>query len=96
MEQLERIEYMENILDGAASAVAELRTALERYVGLTDRLEELSEYYGSELWMADFEADEAGLLPEDLKRGVLSEDAVYTLLEENRELLEELSGFAQM
>lgn len=96
MEQLERIEYMENILDEAASAVAELRAALERYVGLTDRLEELSEYYGSELWMADFEADEAGLLPEDLKRGVLSEDAVYALLEENRELLEELSGFAQM
>jgi len=96
MEQLERIEYMENILDEAASAVAELRAALERYAGLTDRLEELSEYYGSELWMADFEADEAGLLPEDLKRGVLSEDAVYALLEENRELLEELSGFAQM
>ena len=96
MEQLERIEYMENILDEAASAVAGLRAALERYVGLTDRLEELSEYYGSELWMADFEADEAGLLPEELKRGVLSEDAVYALLEENRELLEELSGFAQM
>lgn len=96
MEQLERIEYMENILDEAASAVAGLHAALERYVGLTDRLEELYEYYGSELWMADFEADEAGLLPEDLKRGVLSEDAVYALLEENRELLEELSGFAQM
>lgn len=96
MEQLERIEYMEKILDEAASAVAGLRAALERYAVLSDRLEELSDYYGSELWMADFEADEAGLLPQDLKRGVLSEDGVYELLEENRELLEELSGFAQM
>ena len=27
-------------------------------------------------------ADEAGLLPKDLKRGVLSEDGIYNLLEE--------------
>ena len=30
---------------------------------------------------------EAGKLPKDLKRGVLSEDAVYDLITENRELL---------
>ena len=29
----------------------------------------------------DFAADEAGLLPKDLKRGVLSEDDIYLLLE---------------
>ena len=33
---------------------------------------ELSKYYGSELWKQDFAADEAGILPRDLKRGVLS------------------------
>ena len=37
--------------------------------------------------MQDFEDDEAGKIPRDLKRGVLSEDAVYDLLTENRELL---------
>ena len=46
----------------------------------------LSEYYGSTAWMRDYEADEAGKLPADLKRGVLSEDAVYDLLEDNHEL----------
>lgn len=41
----------------------------------------LSEYYGSAAWKRDFAADEAGLLPQDLKRGVLSEDGVYDLIE---------------
>ncbi len=37
--------------------------------------------------MKDFEADEAGKLPSDLKRGVLSEDAVYDLIIDNRDLV---------
>ena len=41
---------------------------------------ELSKYYGSELWKQDFAADEAGNLPPDLKRGVLSEDGIWNLL----------------
>ena len=36
--------------------------------------------------MNDYELDESGLLPKELKRGVLSEDAVYDLLEEAEEL----------
>lgn len=40
--------------------------------------------------MDDFEADEAGLLPADLKRGVLSEDAVYDLIVGHRELMTRL------
>lgn len=43
-------------------------------------LQELTEYYGNGRWMVDYETDEAGLLPSDLKRGVLSEDGVYNLL----------------
>lgn len=49
----------------------------------------LEEYYQSPLWRADFEADEAGLLPEDLPRGVLSEDAVYNVLAEYEDTLGE-------
>ena len=37
-------------------------------------------------WMKDFEADEAGKLPADLKRGVLSEDAVYDLITDHHAL----------
>ena len=42
----------------------------------------LSEYYEGALWRRDFEADEAGMLPPQLRRGVLSEDAVYDVLSE--------------
>ena len=44
------------------------------------------DYYESGLWRTDFEADEAGELPADLKRGVLSEDAVYDLITDETEL----------
>ena len=56
------------------------------------QFKKLSDYYGSSRWMKDFEADEAGKLPRDLKRGVLSEDAVWDLLSENRELCERLAA----
>ncbi|WP_231488224.1 DUF4298 domain-containing protein [Prevotella sp. MA2016] len=47
---------------------------------------ELSKYYGSELWKQDFAADEAGILPSDLKRGVLSEDGIWNLFSDYREI----------
>jgi hypothetical protein len=67
-EQIERITYYENIMQQAENGSHEL-------------LEELSDYYGSPAWKRDFAADEAGLLPNNLKRGVLSEDGIYDLLE---------------
>jgi hypothetical protein len=42
----------------------------------------LRQYMDSGLWKEDFEADERGELPRDLKRGVLSEDGLWNLLEE--------------
>ena len=44
-------------------------------------LGELVQYYESGQWLRDYELDEQGLLPPDLKRGVLSQDGVYNLLE---------------
>ncbi len=41
----------------------------------------------------DYEADCAGNLPQDLKRGVLSQDAVYDLLAENDRLLNHIDIF---
>lgn len=49
---------------------------------LTSSFSTLEAYYTSPAWRTDFEADEACLLPSDLKRGVLSEDGIYNLLEE--------------
>ena len=67
--------------------VEALANALEDYASIQAKIHRLSKYYGSDQWMQDYADDEAGKLPRDLKRGVLSEDAVYDLLTENRELL---------
>ena len=87
MTQIERIAQMEEYLDASADAAEKLGAALDEYEAVQKQYKKLSDYYGSTLWMKDFEADEAGKLPADLKRGVLSEDAVYDLIIENRDLV---------
>ncbi len=80
MEQIERIQYYEEILDEANKAVSDLSKAIEQYETVKARIIELEAYYGSNTWRRDYEDDEAGKLPADLKRGVLSQDAVYDML----------------
>lgn len=87
MEQIERIQEMEQCLDASEQAIRELSEALSAFEEVQPRFRRLSDYYGSDLWMRDYEDDEVGRLPKELKRGVLSEDTVYDLLTENRELL---------
>ena len=86
MDQIKRIEKMEKRLDASASAVLRMTEALDEYENTYKAYKELADYYGSGLWMKDYEDDEKGVLPKDLKRGVLSEDAVYDLICENHEI----------
>ena len=60
---------------------------MDKYEKIQSKYYKLENYYGSSKWMDDFEADEAGKIPADLKKGVLSEDAVYDLLTYHRELM---------
>ena len=87
MNRIERITQMEECLDVSAAAVKKLGDALDEYEAAQKKYKKLSDYYGGAQWMKDYEADEAGRLPRDLKRGVLSEDAVYDLIIENRDLV---------
>nr|WP_325212114.1 DUF4298 domain-containing protein [uncultured Oscillibacter sp.] len=80
MNQIERITHMENILNEAEAAAAGLGRALDRWAALREGLAELEAYYSGGQWMRDYDDDAAGKLPQDLRRGVLSEDAVYNLL----------------
>lgn len=86
MEQTERISRMERFLVEASAAAAALDQALDRHVAAQAGLTELEAYYEDGRWMEDFNADAAGRLPPELKRGVLSEDAVYDLLTSSMEL----------
>ena len=90
MEQTERIRQMEQRLDRASAAVMELSAALDKYEEAQEGIAALGGYYVSEDWKQDFADDEAGLLPQGLKRCVLSEDGIWNTLEENKELQEKL------
>ena len=94
MKQIERITYMEQILDEATEAVSSLSEALEKYSAIQNKLQELIAYYSSEQWRQDFDDDSAGKIPSNLKRGVLSEDAVYNLLTDTTDLKEHLKELA--
>ena len=85
-EQLKRIRRMERHLDTAAAAVKRLSAALDKWEAAQEAIAALDEYYGSDLWRKDFADDEAGRLPQDLKRGVLSEDGIWNLLTDVHDL----------
>ncbi len=87
MEQTERIRHMEQCLTHASKAVMNLSVALDQYVEAKHALQQLSDYYGSEVWKQDFADDETGRLHEDLSRGVLSEDGIWNVLEDNKDVL---------
>ncbi|MBR6858121.1 MAG: DUF4298 domain-containing protein [Bacteroidales bacterium] len=82
MEQIERIQHFEMLLDRVAPVLGNLEEALDAFEGIQDDVKELAAYYEDD-WREDFEADEAGKLPKDLKRGVLSEDGIYDVLSEH-------------
>ena len=81
---------MERKLDRALAAVKRLSVALDKWEAVQDDIATLEAYYGNGEWRKDFEDDEAGRLPEDLKRGVLSEDGIWNLLTDCKDLKERL------
>ncbi len=86
MTQQKRIEEMELKLNASSKAIRDLEKALKEYNKAQEDIRELASYYSSKEWKQDFEADEKGKLPKDLKRGVLSEDGIYNLLDKNIEV----------
>lgn len=79
---IERIEKMERLLDEIAAINEENPERIAKDPEIQGKIQLLENYLGSGQWMHDFECDERGELPADLKRGVLSEDALYNLLAE--------------
>ena len=70
LDRIERVEKYEKLFDEASASWDK------------EKLRLLDDYYTSGQWQEDYEADERGELPPDLKRGVLSQDALYDLLAE--------------
>ena len=91
-EQIKRIKKYERIYDRALSSLKRYNEAAERLERLMPDIKELISYYESEKWREDFDTDERGELPPDLKRGVLSEDGVYNMIEELDEVMKKIKN----
>lgn len=84
--QIRRITHYERALRTARSIMDLASRSHEDTVRLKEKIRLLSDYYASDDWKQDFADDEAGLLPKDLRRGVLSEDGIDHILERYKEL----------
>ena len=78
---------MEDRYDEVTRVLAGLEEAVGGYEDFKDELEILRDYMDSGEWKDDYEADEAGQVPSDLKRGVLSEDGLYNLLHDAEQII---------
>ena len=77
---IDRIRQMEACFDALQQALAQ-DPAADNEPWFESELQTLLAYYEGGQWLYDYTLDEAGLLPPDLKRGVLSQDAVYNFME---------------
>ena len=76
---IERIEYLEKIFDEVKASFNSDKNFLEDKK-MEVKVSLLTQYLESGQWLRDFELDEKGELPKELKRGILSEDGLYNLI----------------
>lgn len=77
----DRIRQMELLFDALQEAARENPAVIHRDPEFQKDLQNLKQYYESGQWLRDYALDELGLLPQNLKRGVLAQDAVYNFLD---------------
>ena len=81
-ERIQRIIKMERCFDKLLEAKTRTPELLHSSEKLREQIQMLNEYYQSGAWLQDYESDERGELPRNLKRGILSQDALYDLFSE--------------
>ncbi len=89
-ERIERIKKMEEKLDNVQPKLNSFEESLNNIKNVIQDVKILSEYYSSKEWKEDFQADEDGKIPKDIKRGVLGEDTLYNLLDQFKEIGENM------
>ena len=91
--RIAKIEKLENDFDLVRSVANDMDEALYNFAAVQRRIERLFQYQESGEWQKDFEADEKGELPKNMKRGILSEDALDELLTDVTLLRERMKEF---
>jgi len=79
-EVIARVKQMEQYMDEVLAILEKCPVSIKDDESIKMKIAELENYQESGKWLLDYEYDERGELPSDLKRGVLSEDMLYNLL----------------
>ena len=88
---IERIIKNEERLDNITTSINNLEKALEDFKKNKKDLNLLNKYYGSKNWFNDKDDYESNKIPK-IKAGVLSEDAVWNMNEDIKELIIEMQS----
>ncbi|MBQ3973968.1 MAG: DUF4298 domain-containing protein [Lachnospiraceae bacterium] len=86
----QHIYEMESILGRALQKMDDLERKISEFEAFQTQIRRLEAYYTGPQWKEDYAMEEAGKFPEKLRRGVLSQDGIWNMLERNSEMLERL------
>lgn len=81
-----RIKRMEQYMDEVQKVLRADPDSIHTEALIQEMLQELNQYMDDGKWLQDYDCDERGELPTELKRGVLAQDTLYELLCEIKEL----------
>ncbi|MCI6609220.1 MAG: DUF4298 domain-containing protein [Ezakiella sp.] len=82
MDRAQNIREMEKIFDKHNELIKKLSEFLDEFESDLGAYEKLKQYYGSKTWQEDKDDYDKGKY-ENIKAGVLSEDAIYNLIADN-------------
>ncbi|UPQ85085.1 DUF4298 domain-containing protein [Ignavigranum ruoffiae] len=85
-QRIEWVEYMEAVKDRRWQLVKTLDQALSQLVESEEDYQRLLDYYGSQEFRQDMDDSNQGIIPAEVKQGVLSEDEVFNLVGANYDL----------
>lgn len=86
---IERIKINEERLDNVLLCINNINNALKEYQNNINNIKELNKYYGSRKWFDDKENYENKKI-ENIKAGILSEDTVWNMNEDLKNMMEDM------
>ena len=93
--RVERITRYETMLNEVTEVLRKAEQAIDEYEAVRPKVEALEKYYTSPTWKRDFKASEEGKLPADLPAGVLSEDGINDVLDDDLTLREKMKALSK-
>lgn len=79
-ENIKRVRYFESLFNEANEVIKNLEKSLQEYDKCLPKIKELDAYLDSKERWDDLVAEEKGIIPNDMPRGVLGEDYLYDML----------------